>query len=60
MPSAIPSIIDRVNSSKPWYLHRWPWRLMMGPFLVVIAATYTGWIAFTRQDAMVVDDYYKQ
>jgi hypothetical protein len=53
-------LIDRVNSSKPWYSQRWPWLLMMGPALVVVAATYTGWIAFTRQDAMVVDDYYKQ
>jgi hypothetical protein len=53
-------LIDRVNSTKPWYRHRWPWLIMMGPFLVVIAASYTGWIAFTRQDAMVVDDYYKQ
>jgi hypothetical protein len=33
---------------------------MLGPFLVVLAATYSGWLAFTRQDAMVVDDYYKQ
>ncbi|PRC93476.1 FixH family protein [Solimicrobium silvestre] len=53
-------LIDRVNSLKPWYKHLWPWLLMAGPFLVVIAASYTGWIAFTRQDAMVVDDYYKQ
>ncbi len=53
-------LIDRVNSTKPWYTHLWPWLLMMGPFLVVVAASYTGWIAFTRQDAMVVDDYYKQ
>ena len=59
MGTATP-LIDRVNSPKPWYVHRWPWLLMMGPFLVVIAASYTGWIAFTRQDAMVVDDYYKQ
>jgi len=53
-------LVDRVNSAKPWYAQIWPWLLMLGPFLVVIAATYTGWIAFTRQDAMVVDDYYKQ
>lgn len=59
MRTATP-LIDRVNSTKPWYLHLWPWLLMMGPFLVVVAASYTGWIAFTRQDAMVVDDYYKQ
>ena len=59
MRTATP-LIDRVNSSKPWYSQRWPWLLMMGPALVVVAATYTGWIAYTRQDAMVVDDYYKQ
>jgi hypothetical protein len=53
-------LIDRVNSNKPWYRHRWPWLIMLGPFLVVLAASYSGWIAFTRQDAMVVDDYYKQ
>ncbi len=53
-------LIDRINSSKPWYAHLWPWLLMLGPFLVVLAASYSGWIAFTRQDAMVVDDYYKQ
>lgn len=57
---AAPPLIDRVNSARPWYLHKWPWLLMLGPFLVVLAATYSGWIAFTRQDAMVVDDYYKQ
>lgn len=44
----------------PWYTHRWPWLLMLGPFLVVVAATFTGWLAFSRQDALVVDDYYKQ
>lgn len=48
------------NSLAPWYKHRWPWLLMLGPTLVVIAATYTCYIAFTRQDALVVGDYYKQ
>lgn len=54
------SIAIRQNDSKPWYTHRWPWLLMLGPTLVAIAGSYTCWIAFTRQDAMVVDDYYKQ
>jgi hypothetical protein len=53
-------LIDRVNSVKPWYTHRWPWLVMLGPFLVVLAASYTCWLAFSRQDALVVDDYYKQ
>jgi hypothetical protein len=53
-------LATRLESTKPWYRQLWPWLIMSGPFIVVIAASYTGWIAFTRQDAMVVDDYYKQ
>lgn len=45
---------------KPWYMHRWPWLLMLGPFVVVIAGAYTIWLAVSRPDALVVDDYYKQ
>ena len=44
----------------PWYRQRWPWFLMLGPAIVVVAGCITIWIAYTRQDAMVVDDYYKQ
>ena len=44
----------------PWYRHRWPWLIMLGPFLVVLAGSYTMWLAYTRQDALVVGDYYRQ
>jgi hypothetical protein len=44
----------------PWYRHRWPWLIMLGPFLVVLAGSYTMWLAYTRQDALVVGDYYTQ
>lgn len=47
-------------AGKPWYAHRWPWLLMLGPAAVVIAGAFTIWIAFSHQDALVVDDYYKQ
>ena len=46
--------------TKPWYRHRWPWLLMLGPALVIVAGAITTWLAYTRQDAMVVDDYYKK
>lgn len=49
-----------LNPPTPWYRHRWPWIVMSGPVLVVVAASFSGWLAFTRQDALVVDDYYKQ
>ena len=44
----------------PWYSHRWPWLLMAGPAIVVVAGTFTMWLAFTRQDALVADDYYER
>jgi hypothetical protein len=51
-------LADRINSSKPWYKHRWPWLLMLGPALVIVAGSYTIWLAVSHRDAMVVDDYY--
>jgi hypothetical protein len=47
-------------TATPWWKQRWPWLLMAGPALVVVAGTYTGWLAFSQQDALVVGDYYKQ
>ena len=44
----------------PWYTHRWPWLLMLGPAVVVVAGIVTGVVAYQKQDAMVVDDYYKR
>lgn len=51
---------SRTDAPRPWYAQRWPWLLMLGPVLVIIAGTYTCWLAFTRPDALVVDDYYMQ
>lgn len=59
MSTAAP-ILNSTLDVKPWYKHRWPWFLMLGPFLVVVAGSFTIWIAMTQQDALVVDDYYKQ
>ena len=44
----------------PWYRERWPWLLMAGPAAVLVAGGYTGWLAFSQQDALVVGDYYKK
>lgn len=48
------------TAPQPWYTQRWPWLLMLGPALVVVAGVITGVVAYQRQDAMVVDDYYKR
>lgn len=52
--------LARPAAGAPWYRHRWPWLLMLGPAAVVAAGIVTIAIAFSRQDALVVDDYYKQ
>lgn len=57
MQSTVP---QSMNSVTPWYAQRWPWLLMLGPALVVVVSSYTIYLAYSRQDAMVVDDYYKQ
>ena len=44
----------------PWYRYRWPWLLMLGPFVVVVAAAITLWLAVRSNDGLVADDYYKQ
>lgn len=46
--------------ARPWYREPWPWILMTGPFIVVIAGIYTAWLAITTSDGLVTDDYYKK
>lgn len=44
----------------PWYREPWPWILMSGPAVVVVAGIVTAVIAWKGHDALVADDYYKQ
>jgi hypothetical protein len=46
--------------TQPWYREPWPWILMAGPAVVVVAGLITAWLAFHGEDGLVVDDYYKQ
>lgn len=48
------------QNSKPWYREPWPWFLMSGPILVIIAAFVSAWIAIRSSDGLVTEDYYKQ
>ncbi|MBW7900521.1 MAG: FixH family protein [Rhodocyclaceae bacterium] len=48
------------TSSKPWYREPWPWFLMAGPAIVVVAGFVTAWLAVRSNDGLVEDDYYKQ
>jgi hypothetical protein len=45
---------------KHWYHEPWPWLLMAGPALVILAGMITAYLAVVTNDGLVADDYYKQ
>lgn len=48
------------SETQPWYKERWPWFLMAGPAIVIVAGFITLWLAIESNDGLVTDDYYKQ
>jgi uncharacterized protein len=48
------------GDAKPWYKEPWPWLLMSGPAIVIVAGFITLWLAIASNDGLVSDDYYKQ
>ncbi len=48
------------HDSRPWYREPWPWLLMAGPAIVVVAGFVTAWLAIRSNDGLVAEDYYKQ
>lgn len=46
--------------NKTWRSEPWPWILMSGPGIVLVAGAITTWIAFASADGLVAEDYYKQ
>jgi hypothetical protein len=53
-------MILKNSTEKPWYREPWPWLLMSGPAIVVVAGIYTAYLAIVSNDGLVADDYYKQ
>ncbi len=43
-----------------WYREPWPWLLIAGPAIVVVASLASAWLAVTTDDGIVAGDYYKQ
>ena len=58
MSSRTSNLAPRIPS--PWYREPWPWLLMAGPAIVVVAGVITMVIAVRMSDGLVADDYYKQ
>ncbi len=51
-----------INSAQlqRWYHEPWPWLLMAGPAVVVLAGAITTYLAVVTSDGLVADDYYKR
>ena len=47
-------------ASPPWYRQRWPWLLIAGPAIVVVAGFFTLYLAISTDDGVISDDYYKR
>jgi hypothetical protein len=43
-----------------WYHEPWPWLLMAGPAVVIVAGLITTYLAVATNDGLVADDYYKR
>ncbi|KLT73156.1 membrane protein [Neisseria arctica] len=52
-------MVKEQQKSKVWYKEPWPWILMSGPAIVVVAAFITLYIARSNSVDLVSDDYYK-
>lgn len=51
---------DERDSARPWHREPWPWILMSGPAIAIVAGFATLAIALSTEDGLVADDYYKQ
>ena len=54
------TVLSENLTARPWYCEPWPWILMAGPFIVIVAAMITLWLAIESNDGLVADDYYRR
>jgi hypothetical protein len=58
--SSFPAELPPARAPRRWYREPWPWLLMAGPFIVVVASLTSAWIAVKSDDGVVAQDYYKR
>ncbi|MCL4746409.1 MAG: FixH family protein [Burkholderiaceae bacterium] len=62
-PRARPAHDERGAAPAPgaaWYRQLWPWLLMVMPATALVGGAVTFWLAATSNNALVVDDYYRE
>lgn len=48
------------NENPPWWKQRWPWLLISGPAIVMIACGVTIWLAYAEADQPIRDGVVRQ
>ncbi|WP_158968900.1 FixH family protein [Paraglaciecola sp. L3A3] len=50
----------QTSNSIIWYKQFWPWFLIIVPLTSMVLSFTMMYLAFTTEDSMVIDDYYKE
>lgn len=48
------------SSPEPWWKFGHVWLVLAGPIIVIIAGFITLWLAVTRPDPVIEEDYYRK
>jgi len=48
------------TSALPWYRHTWPWLLMAGPAIAIVASLASAYLAVEGADPIIEDHYYER
>ena len=51
---------NNIDSPAPWWKFGYVWLVFGGPAVVVVASIVTFYLAVTRPDQIVTEDYYRQ
>jgi hypothetical protein len=51
---------DTSVATQPWWKYGHVWLIISGPFLVVVAALVTAWLAARSPDPVLAEDYYRR
>ena len=46
--------------TQPWWKYGHVWLIIAGPLIVIVAGFVTLWLAISRPDPVVAEDYYRQ
>ena len=47
-------------AAAPWWKFGHVWRVLAGPLVVIVAGFITLWLAMSRPDPVVAEDYYQR